>query len=76
MLKYPDYYPAVQRLEKLSKRADELLTGLTADNILDRIRERNAVMIQVNNLKTKLSEKPTTCDEMNYKITPVVRLNF
>lgn len=76
MLKYPDYYPAVKRLEELSKRADELLTGLTAENMLGRIRERNAVMIQVNNLKTKLIEKPTTCEEMEYHITPVCRLKF
>jgi hypothetical protein len=76
MLKYPDYYPALQRLEKLSKRADELLTGITADNLLDRIRERNAVMIQVNNLKKRLSEKATTCEEMEYHISPVTRLNF
>lgn len=76
MLKYPDYYPAVQRLEKLSKRADELLTGLTAENMTERVRERNAVMIQIENLKKRLNEKPTTCEEMEYKVVPVVRLKF
>lgn len=76
MLKYPDYEPAVRRLEKLSKRADELLTGLTAENMTERIRERNAGMIQINNLKKRLSEKPTTCEEMEYRIAPVTRLKF
>lgn len=76
MLKYPDYYPAVQRLEKLSKRADELLTGLTADNIEARIRERNTIAIQINNLKKRLSDKQETSEVMQYHISPVTRLNF
>lgn len=76
MLKYPDYQPAVQRLEKLSKKADELLTGLTADNMEERIRERNVVAIQISNLKKRLSDKPSTSDEMEYHISPVTRLNF
>jgi len=76
MLKYPDYYPAVQRLEKLSKRADELLTGLTAENMENRLSERNAVAIQISNLKKKLSEKQDTNEVMQYHISPITRLNF
>lgn len=76
MLKYPDYQPAAQKLERLTKEAERLLTGLTADNMTERIRERNAVMIQINNLKKRLSEKPTTCEEMEYRIAPVTRLKF
>ncbi|MDP2401779.1 MAG: hypothetical protein Q8M66_07355 [Actinomycetota bacterium] len=76
MLKYPHYEPAVKRLEKLSKEADELLTGLTAENIEERYRERANVMVKVNNLKWQLSEKTTVCDEVQYHVSPVVPLKF
>lgn len=68
MLQGEDYMKAVKRLEQLSKRAEELLNGITADNITQRIRERNAVMIQATNLKRKLQEKQTTVDVMDYGI--------
>lgn len=76
MLKYPHYKPAVDKLERLSKKADELLNGLTADNIEERYRERSTVMIQIENLKWQLSEKTTASGEMNYRISPVCRLSL
>jgi hypothetical protein len=76
MLKYPYYKPAVDKLERLSKKADELLTGLTAENIEERYRERSTVMIQVENLKKQISDNTITSDEMNYRISPVCRLSL
>lgn len=67
MLKYPDYEPAVKRLEVLTKRADELLASITAENMAQVIRERNTVMVQLVNLKRKFQEN-TTPDVMDYKI--------
>jgi ribosome-associated toxin RatA of RatAB toxin-antitoxin module len=76
MLKYPYYEPAVKKLEKLSNKADELLNGLTAENIEERYRERNTVMIQVNNLKRQLSDKPFVCEETQYHVSSIVPLRF
>ncbi|PKP45010.1 MAG: hypothetical protein CVT94_19185 [Bacteroidetes bacterium HGW-Bacteroidetes-11] len=76
MLKYPHYKPAVDKLERLSNKADELLTGLTPDNIEARYRERNTVMIQINNLKRQLSDKPAVCEETQYHVSSIVPIRF
>lgn len=71
-------HEAKQRLERYEKELDGIYTGMTSENVVDRVRRRNELMILINNLRTWLGmkEKPSGQDAMNYNVTPVCRINI
>ncbi|MPL87609.1 hypothetical protein SDC9_33610 [bioreactor metagenome] len=77
MLQGHELIDAKRKLEEANKRAEELLTGLTGDNMVQRLNERNAVMLRVASLKRRIEgTTDETTKPMDYKVTPVCRINI
>ncbi len=76
MLQGRELIEAKKKLEAALKRAEELLTGLTGDNMADRLNERSAVMMRVESLKRRIDgTRDDTTKPMDYKVTPVCRIS-
>jgi len=77
MLQGRELIEAKKKLEEALKRAEELLTGLTGDNMAQRLNERSAVMMRVESLKRRIDgTTDATTKALDYKVTPVCRINI
>lgn len=70
-------FEAKNRLEAYEKELEACYVGMTSENIIDRVRRRNELLILINNLRTWLGlNSPQGENRMDYKITPLVRINL
>jgi phosphopantetheine adenylyltransferase len=77
MLQGRELIDAKRKLEEALKRAEELLTGLTGDNMAQRLNERSSVMLRVESLKRRIDGTTDAITKaMDYKVTPVCRINI
>lgn len=56
-------------IDQMQKEADLLLSGLTAYNMIDRIRERNLMLVKINNLKKRMAPLSTAERQMTYGVS-------
>lgn len=58
-------------IDQLQSKADAQLEGITADNVSERIRLRNGIMVKIANLKKRMA-RPTEAEaQMSYGVTYV-----
>ena len=62
-------YQMRDEIERLQLEADAKLTGLTGDNIIERLDERNRLMLRISNMKKWLSPASTADQQMSYGVT-------
>lgn len=56
-------------IERLQKQADAMLTGLTGDNIIERLDERNRLMLRITNLKKWIAPPSAADHQVSYGVT-------
>jgi len=76
MLRAKELIDAKEQLEKCTRQAEELLFGITPDNIVERMNKRSTVMVRIEHLKRLLRGTSDVTLPMDYKITPVFRINI
>jgi hypothetical protein len=74
MLRAKELIDAREQLDKCTRQAEELLLGITPENIVDRMNKRSTVMVRIEHLKRRLRGTSDVTLPMNYKITPVCRI--
>ncbi len=62
-------YQMPAEIERLQKEADALLTGLTGDNIIQRLEARNRLILRISNMKKWLKPASTADQQMSYGVT-------